>query len=174
MNPKQSVPLIAKLSPLVAAAPPLLVFAGIGLTLYWLFSDEKQKKPNVPADAENERKSDDHRERGAETGRKPAEAKPFPPNTAPAAARVSSAATPGAISPAAVRMTPLRERRAVTREDMAAIFNHGVRHLTKRDAVIALEGRNFRKTAAYKALSQGGRFATWLQFSPDGVITWNG
>jgi len=52
MKPHQTVPLIAKLAPLAAAAPPLLFFAGIGLTLYWLLSDDKEKKTDTPADAE--------------------------------------------------------------------------------------------------------------------------
>ena len=57
MNPKQTVPLIAELSPLAAAAPPLLIFAGIGLTLYWLFSGEKEKKPDAPANAEKDKET---------------------------------------------------------------------------------------------------------------------
>jgi hypothetical protein len=30
------------------------------------------------------------------------------------------------------------------------------------------------KSAAYAALTPDGRFASWLQFAPDGLITWKG
>ncbi len=66
MNAKQTVPLLAAGSTLAAVAPALLFFAGVGLTLYWLLSDGKEKKPDAPADAE----------KGTET--KPALAAPHP------------------------------------------------------------------------------------------------
>jgi len=45
MNPKQTLPLLATL-PALAAAPPLLIGAAIGLGLFWLFSDDnKTDKP---------------------------------------------------------------------------------------------------------------------------------
>jgi len=37
---------------------------------------------------------------------------------------------------------------------------------------VALKNIGFGKTAAYEALSPDGRFAAWLQFAPDGIITW--
>jgi hypothetical protein len=43
--------------------------------------------------------------------------------------------------------------------------HNGTRSLNKRAAVIALESRKFGKTAAYKALSADGRFASWLQWA---------
>jgi hypothetical protein len=60
----------------------------------------------------------------------------------------------------------------VTREDLTAIFNHGTRGLTRTAAVAALKTSGFGKTAAYKALSMDGRFAPWLQFAPEGTISW--
>jgi hypothetical protein len=65
-------------------------------------------------------------------------------------------------------------RRNVTREDLSAIFNNGSRTLTRTAAVSALKQLGFGKTAAYKALSIDGRFASLLQFAPDGIITWQG
>jgi hypothetical protein len=57
---------------------------------------------------------------------------------------------------------------------MATVFHHGARALTRTAAVTALKGRGFGKSAAYDALSEDGRFAAWLQFAPDGIITWAG
>jgi len=61
--------------------------------------------------------------------------------------------------------------RAITREDLAAVFN-GARGLTRTAAVSALKALGFGKTAAYAALSPDGRFSAWLQCAPDGIITW--
>jgi hypothetical protein len=67
---------------------------------------------------------------------------------------------------------PLGKKKFVTREDMAAIFQHGARRLPRTAAVEALKKLGFGKTAAYAALTPGGRFASWLQLAPDGLITW--
>ena len=89
MNAKQTVPLLAAGSTLVAVAPALLLFAGIGLTLYWLLPDDKEKKPGAPADAE----------KGTETKPELAAPRPTftpapipPPASKPAPAPVSVAA----------------------------------------------------------------------------------
>jgi hypothetical protein len=37
-----------------------------------------------------------------------------------------------------------------------------------------LKSLGFGKSAAYEALAMNGRFAPWLQFAPDGIITWKG
>ncbi|HTX21603.1 MAG TPA: hypothetical protein VMD27_07085 [Candidatus Aquilonibacter sp.] len=55
---------------------------------------------------------------------------------------------------------------------MAAIFQNGARALTRPEAVAALKKLGFSKSAAYAALTPDGRFSAWLQFAPDGVITW--
>lgn len=65
-------------------------------------------------------------------------------------------------------------RRNVTREDLSAIFKNGTRTLTRPAAVTALKELGFGKTAAYKALSMDGRFASLLRFTPDGIIAWKG
>jgi hypothetical protein len=62
----------------------------------------------------------------------------------------------------------------VAREDLSTIFNNGSRTLSRTAAVAALKGLGFGKTAAYKALSMDGRFASLLQFAPDGIIAWKG
>lgn len=65
-------------------------------------------------------------------------------------------------------------RRNVTREDLSAIFNTGSRTLSRTAAVAALKSLGFGKTAAYKALSMDGRFASLLKFAQDGTIAWKG
>lgn len=72
-------------------------------------------------------------------------------------------------------LPPLTDaRRNVTREDLSAIFGSGSRTLTRPAAVAALKQIGFGKTAAYKALSMDGRFASLLHFAPDGMIAWTG
>jgi hypothetical protein len=55
---------------------------------------------------------------------------------------------------------------------LATVFQRGARALTRTAAVVALKKLGFGKTAAYDALSMDGRFSAWLQFAPDGIITW--
>jgi hypothetical protein len=62
----------------------------------------------------------------------------------------------------------------VTPAHLTAIFNNGSRKLSRPAAVAALKSFGFGKTAAYKALSIDGRFASLLQFGPDGTIAWKG
>ena len=187
MNPKQTAPLLATLAPaLVTAAPILLIGGAVFLVLHCLLSgDAKEKKPEtVPADAEAER-----RRKVAET----AAFRPIPPEipVKPAAVPVPAAPRP-VIPPPAIKINspapvpaaiatpkiaaqvppPPIKKKFVTREDIAAIFHHGSRPLTRNGAVAALKGLGFGKSAAYDALAVGGRFADWLQFAPDGKITW--
>jgi hypothetical protein len=63
------------------------------------------------------------------------------------------------------------EKKFISRQDMEQIFAGG-RGLTRKSAVAALIALGYGKTAAYKALAINGRFASWLQFAPDGIITW--
>jgi hypothetical protein len=42
----------------------------------------------------------------------------------------------------------------------------------QRPGNTALKKLGFGKTAAYDALSEDGRFSAWLQYAPDGIITW--
>jgi hypothetical protein len=73
---------------------------------------------------------------------------------------------------AQVPLPPPIKKKFVTREDLASIFQRGARALTRTAAVAALKKIGFGKSAAYDALSENGRFSAWLQFAPDGIITW--
>ena len=160
MNAKQTVPLIATLAPF---APILVIGGGIFLLLKCLSSiEDKKNKPETP----------------------PANAVPvssaprviIPPPTVPNVPNIPSPApvTATAVIPKIVPQTPPPpiKRKFVTREDMATIFQRGARTLTRTAAVAALKKLGFGKTAAYDALLENGHFAAWLQFAPDGIITW--
>ena len=189
MNPKQTVPLLVTLAPLVAAAPPLIIGGAIGLGIVCvlkalLFDDEEAKPEAAPEEAITE-------------ARKSAETVVFRqiPAAIPAAklAPVLLASVPRAvIPPPAVQLVPKAsasvlapqkivaprpppppiKNKFIMREDMAKAFNHGARTLTRTNAVAALKTLGFGKTAAYAALTPDGRFSAWLQCSPDGLITW--
>ncbi len=189
MNEKQTIPVIATLAPLVL---PVAIGCGIFFALKWLLSDEdkKNKPETTPANAETEsrRKVAEiaaFRKIPAEISVKPV-AVPVssaprvivPPPTVPYVPNFPSPAAAPAIVPLTKDMAqapppPPIKKKFVTREDMANIFNHGTRTLTRKDAVSTLLRLGFGKTAAYRALSPDGRFASWLQFAPDGIITWN-
>lgn len=91
---------------------------------------------------------------------------PKPPESAPVSTVPLLEDLPESLMP--------KKRRLVLREDLAAIFNNGKRPLYRVEAVVELQRRGFGQTAAYKALSPDGRFASWMHIAPDGVITWNG
>ena len=179
---------------------PVLVIIGLGFALVnWLLSDDDtEKKPKTtPANTETE-----NRRKEAETPSKtpafrpfPAEipAKPviipihsapapvFPPAVAPVPAVISpfsvppvpkvSAPVPAPQKNAAQIPLPIKKK-FVTREDLATVFDHGTRPLTRTAAVAALKNLGFGKSAAYDALLEDGRFSAWLRFAPDGTITW--
>ena len=84
------------------------------------------------------------------------------------------AATAPAAKIAAQTPPPPVNRRHVTREDMASIFQRGTRAMTRTEVVVVLKTLGFGHTAAYEAVSANGRFASWLQFAPDGIIKWKG
>ena len=50
MKPNQTVPLIATFAPALAAAPPLLIGAAIGVGLLWLLSDKDEPTPPTVQD----------------------------------------------------------------------------------------------------------------------------
>ena len=187
MNEKQIIPVIARI------APPLLIVGAIFFALKWLCSGEnKEKKPGAaPADA------------GAESRRKEAKAThetpvfrnisaeiPIKPTAAPVPAVITPPAVPTApktASPAHVPVTvmipksvsqtpspPPIKKPGITREDVANVFQHGARALTRPAAVAALKKLGFGMTASYAALLPDGRFSAWLQFAPDGIIIWKG
>jgi hypothetical protein len=196
MNTKQTAPLIATLVPaLISAAPILLIGGAAFLALRWLWSDEeKEKKPEAaPENVETERRrkaaeialeTSVFRQIPAEICVKPtavpvpsARVAPSPP--VPAAPKAPLLVPAPAIVPViktVVQNTPPPpvKRKFVTREDLATVFQRGARALTRTAAVAILKNLGFGKTAAYDALSMDGRFSAWLQFAPDGIITWKG
>ena len=152
MNPKQTIPEIARV------APPLLLVVLVGLAIKSLFFDEKkEKKPETVPASEI-------------------------PKNVPVIPPVSIPATPKISAPAPIPVVPLsknsrqsspsHKKRIILREDLAQIFQHGERSLYRIDAVAELQNLGFSKTAAYEALSPDGRFASWLKIAPDGIISW--
>jgi hypothetical protein len=176
---------------------PVLAIIGLGFALVnWLLSDDDtEKKPETaPADAgaESSRKVAEtavFRPIPAEIPAKPAivpihsaPAPVFPPAVAPMPAVIPpfsvspvpkvSVPVPAPQKIAAQIPPPPIKKKFVTREDLATVFHHGARGLTRTAAVAALKNLGFGKTAAYDALSPDGRFSAWLQCAPDGIITW--
>jgi hypothetical protein len=199
MNAKNAAPLIVTLPAIAAAAPPLLIggaiVCGIFFGLKWLLSEDK--KPEMPETAPviaapprpalvipsvSGGNSGQNRSIPANSGGNPS-VTPAPSVSASAIVPASSApAMPKIpvppptipavkIAPEIPSLPPIKKK-FVTREDLATAFHHGARGLTRTAAVTALKNLGFGKTAAYKALQSDGRFNSWLQFAPDGIITW--
>ncbi len=180
MNTKQVAPIVASISPAISVMPPLLIVGGLVALAIWLVSDDdKKNKPDIApvnAETENSRKvaeTTGFRQIPAEISVKsvavPVSSAPkpfFPPLSVPL---VPVVAIPKIVAQAP---PPPIKKKFVTREAMATAFQRGARALSRQDAVAALKKLGFRKTAAYAALSEDGRFASWLQFAPDGIITW--
>lgn len=173
MNPKQTIPAIAKI------APPLLMGVVIFMAIKSLFSDDDtEKKPETtPANTEpeNRRKEAEttptnhtFRQISAEIPAKPAV---IPPVFVPPVPKVSAPVPAPQKIAAQIPPLPIKKK-FVTREDLAIIFHRGARGLTRTAAVAALKNLGFGKTAAYDALSEDGRFSAWLRFAPNGKITW--
>jgi hypothetical protein len=74
----------------------------------------------------------------------------------------------------AVPSNPPPQAKRVRREDVAEALAYGARSLTRTEAVTALQNLGFGKTAAYKALSPDGRFASLIRKSSDGLLEWQG
>jgi hypothetical protein len=179
---------------------PVLVIIGLGFALVnWLLSDDTENKPETaPANTETENRRKEAEtpvfrqilaEIPAKPGIIPVHSTPvpvFPLAVVPVPAVIpplSVAPVPKIPSPAPMPVPappkiaaqiplPPKKKKFVTREDLTAVFHRGERGLTRTAAVAALKNLGFGKTAAYMALSPGGRFSDWLQFAPDGVITW--
>jgi len=152
MNPKQTIPEIARV------APPLLLVILAGLAIKSLFFDEKkEKKPET-----------------APANEIPKNVSVIPPISVPPTPKISAPAPIPAVplSEISPQSSPSQKKRKVLREDLARIFQHGARSLYRIDAVAELQNLGFSKTAAYEALSPDGRFASWLRIAPDGIITW--
>jgi len=184
MTAKQITPLIA------TVAPPLLVGAAIYFALKWLFSAEAaETKPETASNNFKTTNQINPPEIGGNQGIPPHSA--GMPNAAPGVSVVAPALIPPVSAhpgpntpkPAGKALTILHsrvealspvKRRVVAREDLAIAFDNGAKSLTRTAAVEALKNFGFGKTAAYAALSPDGRFSDWMQFAPDGIITWKG
>lgn len=164
MNAKQTIPVIAKI------AHPLALGALVFLALKELFSakDTETKPETVQPNT------------GTENSGKSVVASvvsvPIPPISVPPVPKISAPVfvpvfVPIAQSVAQIPSLPLK-RNIITREDMADVFQRGARAMTRTEAVEVLKRLSFGKSAAYDALLENGRFSTWLQFAPDGIITW--
>jgi len=199
MNPKKAAPLIVTLPALVeivAAAPPLIIGGAIVVGsiyfLKWLLSDDEKKPESVPTSAPSaperpalrplisagnsaqNRISPSHSGGISNVTQHTPAAPPVMAST-PSGPSVS-VSIPSAIP--AMKIAPQvplpqpSKRKFVTREDVADAFQHGARAQTRTAAVAALKRLGFGKTAAYDALLENGKFSAWLQFAPDGIITW--
>jgi hypothetical protein len=133
------------------------------------FADDTEKKPETAPTST-----------GTQNNEKSAVASavsvPISPNFVPPVSKISAPVFVPVFVPVTNSVTqpqslPLK-RNVITREDMADAFQHGARALTRMKAVEALKQLGFGKSAAYEALLENGRFSAWLQFAPDGIITW--
>ncbi len=159
MNGKQTfAPFAAGGSALGAILPPLLIGGLAIAALAWLFSDKKRTETPLSG-AEN-----------GNTGTQPSVPPPVSASSAPTPPQPAPLSVPAVSAPA---FPPPGKGRTITRDDLTAIFS-GVHGLTRKAAVSVLKSLGFGKTAAYAALSPDGRFASWLQCTPDGIITWKG
>ena len=143
MNAKQTIPILAKLAPVLAAAgPPALIGVAIGGVILWLLSRGKEQV------AEERRKPD------------------------PDVSHPTQIMAPATVA-AASSNPPIQSKR-IRGEDLAVALEYGGRSMTRQEAVAALRALGFGKTAAYKALSENGRFAELMGYTPDGLVEWNG
>jgi hypothetical protein len=154
MNAKQAVPLVATLAPLAPVItlliPVLLIGGATVLFLRWLCSeDEPEKKAEAAITVTP-----------VPIMPPPSIPKPVTPAPAPIIKRV-----------VVVPLLPPK-RKAIERKDLASVFLHGTCTRTRAAAVAALQRLGFGKSAAYRALSPDGRFASWLQIAPDGIVNW--
>ena len=144
MNPKQALPVVTTLAPVLAAAPPLLFGAALVVGLVWLFSDKQEKTEAAGT---------------PKPWQKPTSA----PTPSPAPVKISPPAKP-----------QVMVSKRITRDDVAEALGYGSRPIPRQEAVDALQTLGFKKTAAYKALSPEGRFSEFLEYTSDGLIEWAG
>jgi hypothetical protein len=200
MNAKNAAPLIVTLPAIAAAAPPLIIggaiFVGFAYFCEWLMSDdEKEKKPeSIPLSAPSAPvrppsvsaapsrpalvipsvsggNSAQNHSIPADSGGISNVTRNTPPHTTTAPLVMPSAIPAMKIVQQIPLPSPIKKK-FVTREDVATVFQRGARPLTRTAAVAELKNLGFGKTAAYAAITPDGRFSAWLQFAPDGIITW--
>ena len=188
MNTRTNPPIAPLAAGIASAAPLLLIVGGIYLVVKLLASDggeksesraPERKPPFIPPSSGGN--STENRGIRANSAGKPnpitAPSPPVSPTghtiSIPSAPKIPVTPLPTSAATKIVTKIPLTARKKfITRQDMANIFHGGTRSLTRTSAVAALKALGFGKTAAYEALATKGRFASWLQFAPDGIITW--
>lgn len=165
MNAKQTVPLLTALPAITAAAPPLLLGAGVVLGLIWLLSDDEKEKAPVPVESAATKPAP----------LAPVESKPTPTNpVAPVKHPVVAPNQPEPSAPMHFVKLARTAKKRITREDVAEALNYGAGKIPLGNAVLALQARGFGKTAAYKAFSSQGKFGDLIESMPDGLIEWKG
>lgn len=184
MNTKQTAPIIAAIAQtLTTVAPPVWIIGGIALFVWILSGTDKEKPENptmsappLPFPPNSGGNSVQNHCIPANSGGNvtvppplpsvPADCIPIEPEVPPP--------LPSVIPPleTAPEIQFPAQKKFITREDMATVFHHGGRALTRKAAVAALKTLGFGKSAAYEALAMDGRFAPWLQYAPDGIISW--
>ena len=181
MNIKQA----ATIAPAIAAvAPPALIIGGIALLIWYLSKDDKNKSENPPekdvpqsSPLSKHLNNDDISRQNplipANSGGNYIVPPPFHsfPTNIPAEPELP-APLPSVIPALSSGQEFPVSKKTITREKLAEIFKHGGRELDRKTAVAALKALGFGKSAAYEVLSPDGRFAPWLQFAPDGIISW--
>jgi hypothetical protein len=195
MTPKQTVPLAITLAPAIAGAPAIMIGGAICLGIAWLVKSTLDSGKNPSPETDTSTAEPDTIRKQAETAafrQIPAviPTKSVPHISAPPARSVprvvvqpvvaqpvptgSVAVQPAA--PVAKTISPAKSqpdvKKFITRADIAAIFENGKRAMSRTAAVTALQRLGFGKSAAYAALSPGGRFSSWLSCAPDGIISW--
>jgi hypothetical protein len=106
---------------------------------------------------------------------RPQPATPPAPISAPKPAAPAPPHSPAVVmaTPAPVPVNPSKFQLfapKVTHEDLAAIFEKGAMRLARQSAVKLLLARGIKKTTAYNALRDGGRFADVLTTGEDGLL----
>ena len=185
MNRNQSIPANSSL------APVLIFGALIFLAVKWVFSggedpEKQQETESKKAPAESHGKSvsfpPNSGGNSVQNPHLPADSgRNFgvPPSVIPA---ISVQSAPKAVVPVSLAIIPSKKnvklpppkpfkRKIVRRENLAAIFRSGTLTLTRNDAVSALVGLGFGKSAAYEAISPNGRFGDLLHFAKDGTVS---
>ena len=144
--------------PQTGSPAPIAVIIGLGVAvIYWLCSaDESKMEPEIqPANA------------GTEKNGKPVV---VPVVSCPVSVQSEPKTNFSTILKAESPFPAQFKRKKIRRKNMEIIFRQGELNLT--EAVSALKGLGFGKSAAYEALSVSGQFSAWLKFAPDGMISW--
>ena len=92
----------------------------------------------------------------------------------PAPNETERGATPEPKPATLIAAEVLPKAKRIMRDDLAEALAYGAKQFSRKEVVTALAALGFRKTAAYRALSPGGKFGNLIEFSPNGLIEWKG